>query len=427
MRGSLPLPYYDVHYPLLKDLVLKDSLYPSSPLADADLYTKLPPLMYLNSTIQNLHIYSVNVKPTTQFWQAVGTECVNAQRLLVYGRTLAPDAMESFWYACTRFTAIVLSRVEIDTSTIPQNINLSRIKCIQIYNSARDVIDFGINEYVPLFRACSELIHLSWTLRDVQPYIQHFMMLPDEAAMTNTLRKLECLRLHGNAFMDRDIAALLRNAPLVRRLENNNTWFGLDAFDTLKNHHFRQMEALVMVECNGLKSVMVQRVLCSCPQLKQLVVGTVFAADIVLPSNPWICCHLERLEMRITKRENDLKEWELEIFERLSNLTALRHLDLGTCEAVPGPLRSLDLTLNAGLGLLARLRGLAVFGFVATPQAMDRLEIDWMLESWPRLHTVTGTLTGDALRNKLLGDLLKEKNVRYSPFALVHQSNGMFP
>ncbi|KAF9952647.1 hypothetical protein BGZ70_000549 [Mortierella alpina] len=296
MRGSLPPPYYDIHYPLLKDLVLKDALQPSPPTAEADLYNKLPAFVILNSLIQNLHINSVNVKPTSHFWEAVGTTCADAQRLLVYGRTLSPEAMESFWHACTGFSSIVLSRVDLDTRTIPQNTDFSRIKNIHLYSSERDVMDFGVNEYVSLFKACSELLHLSWTLRDVQPYIQHFMMLSDEATVADSLLKLECLQLHGNAFMDRDIAALLRNTPMLRKFENNNTWFGPIAFDMLQKYHFQHMITVVVVECSGLQSAMVQRILCSCPQLRQLVAGTVFAADLAQPSEPWICRHLARLE-----------------------------------------------------------------------------------------------------------------------------------
>ncbi|KAF9080250.1 hypothetical protein BGX23_002407 [Mortierella sp. AD031] len=98
------------------------------------------------------------------------------------------------------------------------------------------------------------------------------------------------------------------------------------------------------------------------------------------------------------------------IFDRLASLTRLKHLDLGYENRNPweyklghyyaaddeneylaydGPaFDTLELTLESGLGRLAALKDLEMFGFECVNHRIGRAELDWMAKSWPKLKLI---------------------------------------
>ncbi|KAG0203703.1 hypothetical protein BGX33_008950 [Mortierella sp. NVP41] len=100
------------------------------------------------------------------------------------------------------------------------------------------------------------------------------------------------------------------------------------------------------------------------------------------------------------------------VYDRLASLTRLKHLDFGyenryiwtskseeyyTAEdgeeylEYNGPVfDTLELTLESGLGRLAALRDLEMFGFECVNHRIGRAELDWMAKSWPKLKLMYG-------------------------------------
>ncbi|KAF9090349.1 hypothetical protein BGX29_011526 [Mortierella sp. GBA35] len=100
------------------------------------------------------------------------------------------------------------------------------------------------------------------------------------------------------------------------------------------------------------------------------------------------------------------------VYDRLASLTRLKHLDFGyenrytwTSKSEEyyiaedgeeyleynGPVfDTLELTLESGLGRLAALRDLEMFGFECVNHRIGRAELDWMAKSWPKLKLMYG-------------------------------------
>lgn len=83
----------------------------------------------------------------------------------------------------------------------------------------------------------------------------------------------------------------------------------------------------------------------------------------------------------------------------------------------------LELTLKTGLGLLAPLVNLEMFGFLGIDHRMDKPELEWMAVHWRRLKTMRGLTDGHAPRSAHDERIaaLKEYMVQLRP-GVVHES-----
>ncbi|KAF9344939.1 hypothetical protein BGX26_003733 [Mortierella sp. AD094] len=151
---------------------------------------------------------------------------------------------------------------------------------------------------------------------------------------------------------------------------------------------------------------MVQTIMSSCPSLEILDVncirgyylarlepiesnngtGSVTTENIVLEKD-WVCPGLKSLTVNFTMTQyrDDMEPEDPAGAER-----SLRHLDLR--------LKS----NGGGLDSLASLRKLEQLQFCSTFQQLSMDEVDWMLEHWPRLHTIYGAFSEDAHQNSTL-------------------------
>ncbi|KAG0226734.1 hypothetical protein BGW41_004087 [Actinomortierella wolfii] len=160
---------------------------------------------------------------------------------------------------------------------------------------------------------------------------------------------------------------------------------------------------------------------------------------------PWACMGLERLACRIVGVDRLTPEEEIVasqilkpgysatlsaeetlivqkfnrccaqyhgVYNALARLTRLKHLDLGYENRYPwafkggmyytgddgeeylyydGPIfDTLELSLKSGLGRLATLKDLEMFGFECLNHKIGTAELDWMAKSWPKLKLMYG-------------------------------------
>ncbi|KAI8345045.1 hypothetical protein B0O80DRAFT_475898 [Mortierella sp. GBAus27b] len=149
----------------------------------------------------------------------------------------------------------------------------------------------------------------------------------------------------------------------------------------------------------------------------------------VIDSKQWVCHGLKSFEVLIKMDASAAKDADSQsqvwngvdrtnrchqIFERLSQLKRLRVLsmnwrdghhwvDIGTVTT----LRPLPLELGIGLECLSTLTDLEVVG-THDHQPTRMVDIEWMLEHWPKLRKITG---GRPLELELYKESLKTRGV----------------
>jgi hypothetical protein len=155
-----------------------------------------------------------------------------------------------------------------------------------------------------------------------------------------------------------------------------------------------------------------------CPKLKVLdAVQHQIRAETLLASPPWVCDRLETLRCLIVGVSRLLPQ-DMKILNDLFVLRSSKNVFLtkqdrnalqmsrntmgqqqprdhlrryGDKNPYVGYFTdTLELTLDSGLGKLAALKDLEMFGFEGCNHLIDRSELDWMIKSWPRLRAMSG-------------------------------------
>ncbi|KAG0046219.1 hypothetical protein BGZ83_008609 [Gryganskiella cystojenkinii] len=132
-------------------------------------------------------------------------------------------------------------------------------------------------------------------------------------------------------------------------------------------------------------------------------------------SPTWVCLGLKTLQVSVqglrrppiddgTSLPNSLSatldEWL--VHQQISLLTDLQVLSLGgSPESTWLRRETLILSLQSGLSQLSTLRYLRVFNFSYMEHSLTVVEVEWMMEHWPRLRKVIGTIRVDVARELL--------------------------
>ncbi|KAG0051782.1 hypothetical protein BGZ83_003308 [Gryganskiella cystojenkinii] len=233
----------------------------------------------------------------------------------------------------------------------------------------------------------------------------------------------------------------------------------ISAWGTSRPSHALSLTVLELSGCPLMTSSMAQEIMCSCPNLTVLRVIKLSDEDIlggrakehdvedessrVLPlkGKPWVCIKLERLllsrfEMSMTPLSSSpliglqsagatstttevsaVSPNNRLILDRLSQLTRLTQLSLGggydeygSTVAEPG--RTLVLSMNHGLEMLARLKDMRTLTFDGRKQtAMGEKDVRWMAAYWPKLSSLAGSIPIDVEAKKELEQWLEKRGV----------------
>jgi hypothetical protein len=268
-------------------------------------------------------------------------------------------------------------------------------------------------EQLALLSQCPHLQELDWHLniRDMNVVFQLFAEKVASGQWPD-LERIECPSKDGlsgpilGQMQDDDAARILKSLRHLTVLSLALSKFGLVAFQALRRH-FGTLRELVVRSCPSVTSVMLVEILCSCPQL-ELLEGDVLRASDAVESAQWNCLALKALVVHFAFEdiEQDLQRL---VFERLSKLTRLEKLHVGTNrdprESYPN---GLDFRLSSGLGALAKLKWITRISFVGTWQQMGVKDVQWMISTWKHL-TVYGTLNQDPATCSALKDIVIHK------------------
>lgn len=259
---------------------------------------------------------------------------------------------------------------------------------------------------------------------------------------------LQDINLWGDTiWTDSQVSCLLRSCGPLKSLRLNNSSFWYRTLDALERH-FGTLETLHLRRISDLQGWMIQWIMSSCPKLK-VMVSELFpaqefvegeeaekdrrhcakldeASDTVLArfeghggdietteklealmarfasvrdhahARPWVCLELEHLQGNISIPSAAGKDWDQAVFRRLSKLKKLKHLvlseEFGT--TVPGS-RAVRADLRSGLGELASVRYLESLMFDGSAQCMEREDVQWILDQWPKLKDLSSDFNID--------------------------------
>ncbi|KAF9347915.1 hypothetical protein BGX26_000646, partial [Mortierella sp. AD094] len=219
------------------------------------------------------------------------------------------------------------------------------------------------------------------------------------------------------------ILSLVPNPLVEFELHNSDSKApGLLSFNVLQSRHFQSLERLSLKGCSGFTGKMAQSVLANCPKLKFFAADYISMDDIAQSPEPWVCqSSLKELWIFFACQENQDHLHSL-VYGMIAGLRRLEKLglamDMFNLPAYPENIQesarlgqSLSLRLDAGLGQLEGLKRLEYLGFDRTTQNLEIWDVDWMVNTWKQLTTVSGKLSDDEERHKKLAEVFLERAV----------------
>ncbi|KAG0200682.1 hypothetical protein BGX28_006313 [Mortierella sp. GBA30] len=410
--GSFIEPeYYNIKYENLVDLSL-DQTCVSQTSDQHRLHHHQAQIVRLNPTIQNLTLKHYFAPFPDTFWVALGAALRNPKALRMSELKIEPNAVDSFWNACTRFQEIEIDQVGVILSANQSNISFPQIRSLKFEDGFPQAEFFALGHQMDVLSSSPGLMSLDWKL------------LWSNLDLTELQQRLNCrspalpalrtLRIYGSSFSDEKIAFLIQHAPTLTSFCDDSKGSGSLTFSRLKTHHFDVLETISMIDCVGITSSMCLELLSSCPQLRVFAATCISIKEIVQSPKPWVCSRLERFEVLIAKQGMTPAEWEQAVFDRISKLTNLREINLCPsyyARQVIGKGRSLDFRLVAGLGQLKSLSRLRFLGLERTIQDLDCDNVFWMMRHWKALRVVRGKLSQTPCRHQELTAMLQAHGV----------------
>ncbi|GJJ70791.1 hypothetical protein EMPS_03141 [Entomortierella parvispora] len=220
----------------------------------------------------------------------------------------------------------------------------------------------------------------------------------------------------------------------LKKLTMGGSGFGSGALKSLAAH-FSTLTALSLYGGREKTSLVMQRVLESCPCLISIDGDLLYASDMV-HGKPWICCStLDSFSIDIVlDLENDAfqksgiamgiplgstapKSIQLFVYGQLARLTQLKRLALRSSfkdeeGADAKPLQRLDLDLEHGLGQLSTLSRLKQLDFRSV-QKMTTREMEWMVVHWRKLEKITGEMNENIDKQYAMRAILQRHKITH--------------
>jgi len=231
--------------------------------------------------------------------------------------------------------------------------------------------------------------------------------------------KLSRLLLTLNATREDEIIPFLdtrAGGTLEELTLDTSIWFGEPSWRIIQSRHWSSLRILRLHRSGLMKGVWVQEIMCGLPSLEVFTAPWLQDIDIENDPRPWICLGLTQLTLCIDMVKSSSQSM---IMERLADLTNLRYLDLtktltmGKNSREVSDLVFLQLSLSHGLGLLSTMRNLESLMLFDTNQDMNENDARWILEHWPRLKTLCGTLNSSSDVHSALWAILYESGVGF--------------
>ncbi|KAF9538424.1 hypothetical protein EC957_006771 [Mortierella hygrophila] len=424
-KGRVQTEYYLIHYP---GLLIFEHDNTTRIIAKAkEVCCNSADFFRLNPTIQDVIITPRDLSLNEGFWNAISTSLQNPRRLKL-GRedaimklVMQGGSGRAFWRACSQFEQVdYMGRDQSGALTKDVSFDCSRLQRL-------DYTVMECPENMPsLWKwmgRCSNLIKLHWgglvpighVNADVEPPVWPY---------------LEDLCLGDVRGTDETMARVLFThlPPSLKHLGVESATFGPESFGTLRKRVFGNLRTLSVRGCRSFSSPMVLEVLQKCPRLEELDAYSITTTDLRGHPGAWACHGLTLL--RVTFRSgrgedeesddhdnNDSDDHHL-LFKHISTLTRLEELDMTRYPETsagnwfrPSRQTGPQLRLDSGLDQLLTLTRLKKVKFSGIVQNMRVVDVDWMLESWPKLDELCGGFSRKANTEKELNALVRGRGI----------------
>ncbi|KAI8354829.1 hypothetical protein B0O80DRAFT_449807 [Mortierella sp. GBAus27b] len=352
----------------------------------------------------------ISVKVDAASWSLISLHQHITKLSLYYMEIKAADS-QAFWEACLKLESLSLDNVTIEDGWIPTNVSFAHMHTLTVFQ----VHQLDRNSQLQLILQCPELKVLLWssTFQEEEPFVSMV-----DTITTNCWPHLNQLTLNCG-LQSKELTSILEAVGnLVTLKLIRYRW--MEQSSLALNRHFSTLVRLELERNRDFPSSSLRDVLCYCSQLEVLSGGDVLAWDIV-NGGPWTCQRLRTLDICIRVGEWE-RDFQPEIFRRLSTLTRLEFLTMTIPEDNIDGLGVLEFQLVHGLGYLANLRKLKYVNFISDvdedeedehgegdnngycPQ-LGKDEIAWIQLNWKSV-SIHGTLNSNTELNLKLRNLL---------------------
>ncbi|KAF9163896.1 hypothetical protein BGX21_008623 [Mortierella sp. AD011] len=283
-----------------------------------------------------------------------------------------------------------------------------------------------------IFNTCTRLqeLHLSARWSDGCRPFGELAVFPEMKALHFDMgggpslnRQLEFIQRYGG------IARVLDSCREITAFHDSDSNFGPPAFQSLERH-FATLVHLNVGTRSSMTSTMVQAIMSSCPELISLTAPALNVQDILGPierhidadtgvgiveaihAYGWVCLNLCSFEVRICGLNESSVNSQRLVLQQLARLENLSVLNISSTDK-KGNWNSdgLDLRLDAGMDILAKLRRLEKIAFIGVRQQMSEHDVKWMLQAWPRLKFIYGRTHFEKSRRHRHQAILKEHHI----------------
>ncbi|KAF9438684.1 hypothetical protein BGZ76_005827 [Entomortierella beljakovae] len=327
-------------------------------------------------------------------------ELQHLKKLTIRGHTITPEVAFAFWDILCRMETVEFTRVELKGVSLPVSMTPSNIKSLNL-----TMMKMTLQQQMDLVEKCTGLECLR--LEGEIP----------EDAIANCLQRATLQHLHhinlSRILLGNDcLQKILGSVTKLTVLDINCSKWGFESVNALSNH-FESLEIFRLpskLPFDPLTSILVSRVMSSCPNLKTLNASVVKGLDIInaslakeigKPDIGWACTRLTHLGLRF-----DLTDLESQkpIVELIGSLTLIKELDISTHYSFALP--SIRFSLSHGLDDLKSLKNLTRLVVTGTKQESNVEDMNWMIENWRKLESVIGNFhENNRCREKLKGVL----------------------
>lgn len=385
-NGSSFSNYIQIPCSRLKKLQFRNVTYASRP----EWWGQLMQLVAQNDQLESIDFDGALEASTLEFWETLVSRSA-LENVRMNSVRMSAEHFAIFWNGSRGLRRMEL--YDINVPFTPEFIE-ERLETLP------DLEAITISHFsaTALLRLCPSLRSFRWQnydLQDAQLQMLTFLLERQH------FRQLESLQV--TQVDDLELATCLGAMDHLKELSTEGGPFEQQSFLALERHFV----SLQRVSFDFISSKKCLTILESCPLLKYIYVPKLKASAIML-GKPWICSSLEEFRVGIVvgaSGKQTVRDRSRAIFERMSKLTCLTHLDIGhhyiqddsgnSDDSEDGdddvPKRqSLDLTLESGLDQLASLKHLEELDFSYTVQNMSAEDVKWIRENWKRLQVVRG-------------------------------------
>ncbi|KAK3810307.1 MAG: hypothetical protein J3Q66DRAFT_352737 [Benniella sp.] len=427
-HGKVPMDHIPLVYPVLRTLhLLQVKSIESGHDPALDIITAHPSLTHLR-------LQSVTPGAPISRW-ILPTNMSSLNTLSLTGIVLVIKDMDGFWKLLLQLETLEMAYSGLASGHYRAPEGDWKLKSLSL------VLNYGMsqNDQLAWIRRCTRLRRLQWRALCFprQFPIEEFT----QSVVEKTWPELEDLSLVRCGASDQQLSLIISG---MRRVLGLSVTYGdlRELSMAALRPHFPWIRHLDVLRNFGSTKELTVEVLRRCPRLETLRANRIPAHEVI-EGPRWACEKtLKVLEVCFqvvagvagaagtTRGEEDEGKEGKErkernrLLERIARLVQLERLDISNQDESPMEVSSVVLSKKKGMEQLGRLTHLREVCVEYTQQESTVEDVEWMIQQWPSLRRVEGTLhTADPLCSRALMGRLSQAGIAvrqlsaYRPFA----------